>query len=106
MGIEHARAGDVREGEVPLVIGCGAIGLGVIAGLVAGHRADRGERLRSGRRALALAMEPTSRSIRATTRSSRGADLGGRAPSVVYECVGKAGILGQMVDADRLADAS
>jgi threonine dehydrogenase-like Zn-dependent dehydrogenase len=33
IGIEHARAGEILEGDIPLVLGCGAIGLSVIAGL-------------------------------------------------------------------------
>ena len=33
VGLEHARAGEPQPGEIPLVVGCGAIGLGVIAGL-------------------------------------------------------------------------
>src|ERR1700743_1732228 len=33
VGLEHARAGEPMPGEIPLVVGCGAIGLGVIAGL-------------------------------------------------------------------------
>ena len=33
VGLEHARRGRPDKGEVALVVGCGAIGLGVIAGL-------------------------------------------------------------------------
>ena len=33
VGLEHARRGNPQSGDVPLVLGCGAIGLGVIAGL-------------------------------------------------------------------------
>lgn len=33
VGLEHARAGEPMSSDIPLVLGCGAIGLGVIAGL-------------------------------------------------------------------------
>src|SRR3546814_16715850 len=33
VGLEHARAGEAGKDDLPLVVGCGAIGLGVIAGL-------------------------------------------------------------------------
>ena len=57
VGIEHARAGEVGEGEIPLVIGCGAIGLGVIAGLrLQGVAPIVASDLDPGRRELALAM--------------------------------------------------
>src|SRR6202021_2789778 len=32
VGLEHARSGEPRPGELPLVVGCGAIGLGGMAG--------------------------------------------------------------------------
>jgi len=33
VGLEHARRGRPEKGDAALVLGCGAIGLGVIAGL-------------------------------------------------------------------------
>ena len=35
VGIQYARIASLQEGEVPLVVGCGAIGLAVIAALKA-----------------------------------------------------------------------
>lgn len=100
VGIEHARAGEIREGEIPLVIGCGAIGLGVIAGLrLQGVAPIVAADLDDGRRELALAMgaelvvDP-----RETSPYQPQGDLGGRAPNVVYECVGKAGMMGAIID--------
>jgi len=100
VGIEHARAGAMRAGEIPLVLGCGAIGLGVIAGLrlhdVAPIVACD---LDPGRRELALAM---GAAIVVDPRENSPylphVDLGGRAPNVVYECVGKAGIMTTIID--------
>lgn len=101
VGIEHARAGEIQTGEIPLVVGCGAIGLGVIAGL----------RLRDvapivacdldpGRRALALAMgADVVIDPRETSPYEASADLGNKAPNVVYECVGKQGLLREIMDA-------
>jgi len=100
VGIEHARAGDIREGDVPLVIGCGAIGLGVIAGLrLQGVAPIVASDPDPGRRELALKMgadavvDPYAESPY-TPRS----ELGGRAPNVVYECVGKRGLMGEIID--------
>ena len=100
VGIEHARAGEVAEGDVPLVIGCGAIGLGVIAGLrlqgvapiVASDPDPR-------RRALALEMgADVVVDPREASPYQAHPELGGRAPNVVFECVGKTGMLNAIVD--------
>lgn len=100
VGIEHARAGEVVGGEIPLVVGCGAIGLGVIAGLkLQGIAPIVACDLDPGRRKLALAMgadlviDP-----REVSPYDPHTDLGGRAPNVVYECVGKAGIMNDIID--------
>ena len=100
VGIEHARAGEVVEGDIPLVLGCGAIGLGVIAGLglqgvapiVASDPDPR-------RRELALEMgADVVVDPRETSPYQPRPDLGGRAPNVVFECVGKTGMLNAIVD--------
>ena len=96
VGIEHARAGEVRDTEIPLVVGCGAIGLGVIAQGIAPIVASDFD---PHRRQLALAMgahvvvDP-----RTTSPYHPHADLGDRAPNVVYECVGKSGIMTAIID--------
>jgi len=100
VGIEHARAGEVREGDLPLVVGCGAIGLGVIAGLrLQGVTPIAASDLDPGRRELALEMgadivvDPAATSPYQPLR-----DLGDRAPNVVYECVGRPGMLSTIID--------
>lgn len=100
VGIEHARAGEMREGEIPLVIGCGAIGLGVIAGLrLDGIAPIVASDLDAGRCELALAMgADVVVDPRETSPYQPHPDLGGRAPNVVYECVGKVGMMGAIID--------
>ncbi len=100
VGIEHARAGELREGDIPLVLGCGAIGLGVIAALkLKGVAPIVACDLDPGRRSLALEMgahivvDPTEASP-----YHPHVDLRGRVPNVVYECVGKAGIMTRIID--------
>jgi len=101
VGIEHARAGKTQPGEIPLVLGCGAIGLGVIAGLkIAGISPIVAADFDANRRAMALKMgadivvDPREQSPYAPF-----SELGGRAPNVVFECVGKAGILSTIMGA-------
>ncbi len=99
VGLEHARAGEPKSGDIPLVVGCGAIGLGVIAGL---------ELMGIGP-IIAADLEPTRR----TTATQMGADvvidprgvspygpvpsLGGRQANLIYECVGLPGLLNGIV---------
>ena len=99
VGLEHARAGEPVKGDVPLVIGCGAIGLGVIAGLkLAGISPIIAADLDPGRRALAIqsgadiAIDP-----REVSPYEAFAGLGAKRPNLVYECVGKTGLLNQMI---------
>jgi 2-desacetyl-2-hydroxyethyl bacteriochlorophyllide A dehydrogenase len=100
VGIEHARAGAIAPGEIPLVIGCGAIGLGVIAALkLQGIAPIVACDFDARRRALARTMgadiviDP-----RDCSPYQPHPDLGDRAPNVVYECVGRAGIMNTIVD--------
>lgn len=100
VGIEHARAGEVGEGEIPLVVGCGAIGLGVIAGLrLQGVTPIVASDPAAGRRELARSMgadiviDPREDSPYLPL-----GDLGGRAANVVYECVGKPGMMSAIID--------
>jgi 2-desacetyl-2-hydroxyethyl bacteriochlorophyllide A dehydrogenase len=99
VGLEHARAGEPTPDDLPLVIGCGAIGLGVIAGL----------RLMGRGPIVAADFDPSRRDI----AIRMGADLvidprevspyepvheaGMRRPNLVYECVGKRGLLNEIV---------
>ncbi len=100
VGLEHARRGRPEKGDVALVLGCGAIGLGVIAGLklmgigpiVAAdfHPARRTEAIRMG---ADVAVDP-----RETSPHAPLPDVG-RPPNLIYECVGRTGMLQQLVEA-------
>lgn len=99
VGIQYARIGAVAAGEVPLVIGCGAIGLAVIAGLVRqGVGPVVAADYSSLRRAQAVAagatevIDPAEESaIGAWHRvAPRGSGC------VIFECVGAPGVLNSL----------
>lgn len=100
VGLEHARRGRPEKGDVTLVIGCGAIGLGVIAGLklmgvapiiASDFHADRRElAIRMGAH---IAVDPREQSPFAPLT-----DLGNRVPTLIYECVGLPGMLQQLIE--------
>ncbi|WP_159499683.1 zinc-binding dehydrogenase [Microbacterium sp. 18062] len=101
VGLEHARVGEPTADDVAVVVGCGAIGLGVIAGLkLAGVAAIVAVDLSESRRGIALEMGATL-AIDPRDRSPYGplAELDGRSATVVYECVGVKGLLSQIIDA-------
>src|SRR5579859_5701853 len=100
VGLEHARAGEPRAGELALVLGCGAIGLGVIVGLKSkGIGPIVAADLDAGRRDIALkmgadaAVDPREVSPYAPLPS-----LGGQRPNLIYECVGKPGLLNHIIN--------
>jgi len=99
VGLEHARAGEPNKSDVALVIGCGAIGLGVIAGLkLMGIAPIIAADFDANRRNIAIqmgadiAVDPRELSPYAPIPS-----LGMRRPTIVYECVGVAGMLNEMM---------
>ncbi len=99
VGLEHARAGEPQPGEIPLVLGCGAIGLGVIAGLkLKGIGPIVAADFDAARRAIALkmgadiAIDPRERSPYEPLP-----ELGMKRASLAYECVGKPGMLNAMI---------
>jgi threonine dehydrogenase-like Zn-dependent dehydrogenase len=99
VGLEHARAGEPTREDVPLVIGCGAIGLGVIAGLkLMGMGPIVAADFDENRRNLALKMgadiviDPLALSPYGPVHG-----LGTRRATLIYECVGKPGLLGQIM---------
>lgn len=100
VGLEHARRGRPQAGDVPLVLGCGAIGLGVIAGLrLMGIAPIIAADFHPDRRALALAM---GADIAIDPRESDAyapmAALGGRQANLIYENVGQRGMLQQIIE--------
>jgi 2-desacetyl-2-hydroxyethyl bacteriochlorophyllide A dehydrogenase len=103
VGLEHARRGRPTRDDVALVVGCGAIGLGVIVGLkLMGLGPIVAADLHESRRELALqmgadiAVDPRTLSPYAPLP-----DLGGRQVNLIYECVGVPGLLQQIVSAAR-----
>src|SRR5262245_58160694 len=99
VGLEHARSGEPTAGEVPLVIGCGAIGLGVIAGLklmglgpIVAADLDANRRDIAIRMGADVAIDPRELSPYGPVHG-----LGARRANLVYECVGKRGLLNDII---------
>ncbi|MEW1722731.1 zinc-binding dehydrogenase [Streptomyces sp. NPDC093109] len=100
VGIEHARSGEPSVDDVAVVVGCGAIGLGVIAGLkLTGVTAIVAVDFSESRRRLALEMGATL-AIDPRERSPYEAipELDGRRTTIVYECVGVKGLLNEIIN--------
>lgn len=99
VGVEHAHVGNPQPGDVPLVVGCGAIGLAVIASLKMRNIAPIVAcDLDPGRRALALTMGADAVfDPREVSAYGAMAEIGGRTPNLIYECVGKQGIMNDIV---------
>lgn len=101
VGLEHARRGRPGKDDAALVLGCGAIGLGVIAGLkLMGTAPIVAADFHASRRELAIrigahiAVDPREVSPYAPLPG-----FGGRAVNVIYECVGLPGMLQQIIEA-------
>jgi len=101
VGLEHARRGRPTNDDAALVLGCGAIGLGVIAGLkIMGIAPIVAADFHESRRELALkmgahiAVDPREISPYASLP-----DFGNRQVNLIYECVGLPGMLQQLVEA-------
>lgn len=101
VGLEHARRGRPDKGDAALVLGCGAIGLGVIAGLkmmgiapiVAAdfHESRRQQALAMGAH---IAVDPREIDPYAPLP-----DFGGRRVNLIYENVGQPGMLQRIIEA-------
>ncbi|MAC56885.1 MAG: theronine dehydrogenase, partial [Novosphingobium sp.] len=101
VGLEHARRGRPEKGDAALVLGCGAIGLGVIAGLsmmgvgpivAADFHADRRElALKAGAH---IAIDP-----RETDPYAPLPQFDGRRVNLIYENVGVPGMLQRIIEA-------
>lgn len=99
VGLEHARMGEPTRNDIPLVIGCGAIGLGVIAGLkLMGVGPIVAADFDARRRDIAIKMgadiviDPRELSPYGPVHG-----LGTRRATLVYECVGKQGLLNEII---------
>lgn len=99
VGLHHARIGRVQKEDVPLVVGCGAIGLGIIAGLkLLGVSPIVAADFSQQRRDLALKMgadiviDPKEMTPYAAIPT-----LGSQRATVVFECVGVPGVLDQIM---------
>ena len=99
VGLEHARRGNPTNEDCALVIGCGAIGLGVIAGLkLMGIAPIIAADFHAERRAVALKMgADVAIDPRELSPYSAITDLGNRQPNLVYECAGIPGLLQQII---------
>jgi 2-desacetyl-2-hydroxyethyl bacteriochlorophyllide A dehydrogenase len=99
VGLEHARRGRPTTEDVALVLGCGAIGLGVIAGLgLMGVAPIVAADYHPQRRALAIRMgADIAIDPREMSPYERIPDLGGRQVNLVYENVGMPGLLQQII---------
>ncbi len=99
VGLEHARRGNPTKDDVVLVVGCGAIGLGVIAGLklmgiapiiAADYLPERREiAIKMG---ADIAIDP-----REISPYQPIPDLGGKQANLVYENVGLPGLLRDII---------
>jgi threonine dehydrogenase-like Zn-dependent dehydrogenase len=101
VGLEHARRGHPTKDDVALVVGCGAIGLGVIAGLkLMGIAPIIAADFHPGRRETALLMgADIAVDPRELSPYDPLPDLGNRRATLVYECVGQPGMLSQIIAA-------
>ncbi|HEY9546215.1 MAG TPA: zinc-binding dehydrogenase [Solimonas sp.] len=100
VGLEHARSGEPGKDDLPLVVGCGAIGLGVIAGLkLMGITPIIAADFDENRRNIALKMgadvviDPRELSPYGPVHG-----LGNKRATLIYECVGKPGLLNQIMN--------
>lgn len=101
VGLEHARRGRPEKGDAALVLGCGAIGLGVIAGLrLMGIAPIVAADFDAGRREQALAMGAhIAVDPRETDPYGPLPDFGGRRVNLIYENVGLPGMLQRIIEA-------
>jgi threonine dehydrogenase-like Zn-dependent dehydrogenase len=100
VGLEHARSGEPTKDDIALVVGCGAIGLGVIAGLklmgvgpIVAADFDANRRLIAVRMGADVVIDPRELSPYAPLHG-----IGNKRATLVYECVGKPGLLNQIMN--------
>ena len=99
VGLSYVRQARLAKDDVPLVVGCGAIGLAMILALkFQGQRPIIASDFSPHRRELALAsgadhaVDP-----REVSPFEAQPALGGQAPNVIFECVGVPGVIDQII---------
>lgn len=109
VGEFYVRSARLQHGEVPLVIGAGAIGLSAVAALaargiepivVADFQADR-RRLAVDRFGAHIAIDPAEESPFEAFNAVR-AQRGLPGPAVVFECVGAPGLIQKLVESAEM----
>ena len=109
VGEFYVRSARMEPGEIPIVIGAGAIGLSAVAALatrgiepiiVSDYNSDRRE-LACNSFGAHIAVDPAERSLRSTCGVSCAPSAGCWGPLVVFECVGAAGLIQQIVRVRR-----
>lgn len=104
VGEFYVRSANLQPGEVPIVIGAGAVGLSAVAALssrgiepiiVSDLRAERRELARNGFGAHVL-VDPSKQSVFDVFRQVRAEHKLGGSP-VVFECVGAPGLIDRLV---------
>jgi threonine dehydrogenase-like Zn-dependent dehydrogenase len=110
VGEFYVRSADIRQGEIAVVIGAGAIGLSAVAALasrgiepivVADYKADR-RALAQDRFGAHVVVDPAEKSWADAFREIR-AERGLPGPAVVFECVGAAGLIQNIVESAEMA---
>jgi 2-desacetyl-2-hydroxyethyl bacteriochlorophyllide A dehydrogenase len=99
VGLEHARSGEPTRDDIPLVVGCGAIGLGVIAGLklmglgpIVATDFDERRRNIAIKMGADIVIDPRELSPYGPLHG-----LGTRRATLIYECVGKPGLMNEII---------
>ncbi|WAC91474.1 zinc-binding dehydrogenase [Mycobacterium sp. Aquia_213] len=109
VGEFYVRSADIQAGEIAIVIGAGAIGLSAVAALasrgiepiiVADYKADRRALARDSFGAHVV-VDPAEKSPFDAFRDVR-AERGLPGPAVVFECVGAAGLIQNIVESAEM----
>ncbi len=110
VGEFYVRSAQVQPGEIAIVIGAGAVGLSAVAALasrgidpiiVADHKSERRELARDRFGAHVL-VDPAEKSPFDAFQEQR-AQRGLPGPAVVFECVGAAGLIQNIVESAEMA---
>jgi threonine dehydrogenase-like Zn-dependent dehydrogenase len=109
VGEFYVRSARLQQGEIPLVIGAGAIGLSAVAALagrgaepivVVDFQADR-RRLARDRFGAHIVVDPAEKSPFEAFNEVR-AQRGLPGPAVVFECVGASGLIQKLVESAEM----